>query len=840
MSVLTEASQASSPKNRRNIEAIYPLSPMQKALLFHSVGSEGGDRGFLQARFTLHGKLEVGTFEAAWQRVVERHAALRMSVTSTKDQQPFLVVWRSAQTPWTHQDLRSLRQDERSRWVADYGAEDRRRGLDLSQVPPARITLIRMEENLYRVIWTCHHLLLDGWSSSLVLQEVAGLYRAICNGEKSPLAPVKTSFRDYLAWSKQQELNEAKSFWQQKLQGFQAPTSLGAPAQNFRGEASRPDFEDEEVALDQELSSRIGQVATTYKLTPNALVQGAWILVLSGLSGDEDVVFGTTVSGRPADMTGIESIVGSFTNVLPVRAQVEPNWQLTRWIRKLRDEQFQLQKYEHIPLVEVNAWSEVPGSQPIFESLLVFENLPNDHLSTKRDRNDLQIVDYHSGVTSMYPLTVIISPGDRWSIRCIYQTDRFEATAISSLLSSFQALLSRITTDIEQPVSDALHWLEERSSSRNLAEDNGASASGIHPVPNLDGRNADSYHAPRTPCELELTKIWEENLGLHQIGVDEDFFALGGRSLVAVRMFTEIENRLDKRLSPTVLLEHPTIEQLAKVIQAGEASQYWQSLVPIQPNGSRIPLFCVHAGGGHVLYLRDLANHLGPDQPVYGLQPIGLDGKREPLTSVEDMASHYVEELRSLQPRGPYQLAGHCIGATISFEMAQQLRERGEQVSLLAVVDAGSPPFEEGVPVHFVRSKLGRMVQYALNREWRYIREGLGVNLQHFVQGLRWRWGFHAGKLESQNSVVLSKIQQACQRARNAYVAKPYPGPLTLIHGTMRSEEEFLGWSVVASEISRYEVPIAHRDVSVEPGVQLVAKTLSGLLSSKPYGPDPE
>ena len=197
--------------------------------------------------------------------------------------------------------------------------------------------------------------------------------------------------------------------------------------------------------------------------------------------------------------------------------------------------------------------------------------------------------------------------------------------------------------------------------------------------------------APRDGLELQLRQIWEQVLGVRPIGIRDNFFDLGGHSLLAVRLFAQVEKVTGKRLPVAALFHAPTIEQQARLMSRQEWSAQWKSLVAIQPAGSKPPFFCVHAHDGGVLFWRDLARHLGSDQPFYALQAQGLDGRQPPHDRIDEMAAHYIKEIRALQPEGPYFIGGHCIGGLIAFEMAQQLHAQGERMGLLALFDSYAP-----------------------------------------------------------------------------------------------------------------------------------------------------
>ena len=335
---------------------------------------------------------------------------------------------------------------------------------------------------------------------------------------------------------------------------------------------------------------------------------------------------------------------------------------------------------------------------------------------------------------------------------------------------------------------------------------------------------------PRDSLEMQLAAIWEATLGVRPIGMQDDFFSLGGDSLLAVRLFSAIERTAGIRAPLASLFEAPTIAGLARLIRDGDAAPHDSSLVAIQVGGSRPPLYCVHWMGGNVLVYRDLALHLGPDQPVYGLQAVGLDERRRPHTSIEDMAAHYVGEMLSLQPSGPYYVAGASLGGKVAFEMAQQLRARGEQVALVALfdtvgdVDLPAVPIGERVRLHTARLRdlsLGKQVAYLLSRiRFRARRAAVG-----FLIRLGWPL-----------PPFLWNLKETTYRAAVNYRPRPYPGKVTLFRARegrpVGKEDIFLGWDRVAGGgMEVHEIPGDHVSLMKEPGVRLLAEELKRCLS---------
>ena len=286
----------------------------------------------------------------------------------------------------------------------------------------------------------------------------------------------------------------------------------------------------------------------------------------------------------------------------------------------------------------------------------------------------------------------------------------------------------------------------------------------------------------------QLTRIWQEILGVDSISPDQNYFDLGGDSSLAVQMFARIEKSFKIKLPLATLYEAPTIEELAKILRGETAASGWSPLVAIQVAGSRPPFFCMHGAGGTVLMYRDLARHLGDDQPFYGLQSQGLDGSSAPLTTVEEMAALYTNEIRRVQPHGPYFLGGYCMGGTVAFAVAQQLAAEGEYVALLALFDTMN---WHKIPLTFW-SKSSHAAQRLFFHAASFFSvdsAGKAKFLREKFDTLKSRIPVWRGMLLSRfserasstvlDSLVLGRIWQGNDRASWNYVPKPYPGVVT-------------------------------------------------------------
>ncbi|WP_392531410.1 amino acid adenylation domain-containing protein [Nostoc sp. C117] len=369
------------------------------------------------------------------------------------------------------------------------------------------------------------------------------------------------------------------------------------------------------------------------------------------------------------------------------------------------------------------------------------------------------------------------------------------------------------------------------------------------PAPDLARQEPEaSFVAPRNEVERQLTEIWEQLLGVQPIGVQDNFFELGGHSLLAVKLFWQIEKTFNQHLPLAILFQSSTVEALAKIISQeedlatnktslGKSRTTWSSLVEIQPNGSKPPFFCIHGLGGEVLCFRELAMYLGTEQPFYGLQPRGLDGKYPLHTRVEDMAAHYIQEIQTLQPHGPYFLGGYSFGGAVAFEMARQLHEQGEEIGTLIILDSCRPGYSRRSPfIKRIFLHLNKIVQQGPIYLWETIQ----------------RWSYWSkSRLQNRYKRYLEvaldlpetdkhlKIIDTNTQAISQYIYPVYPGRAILLRTEDQNRDESIGtqyepqfgWGeLVAGGLDIHYIPGSHLSLLCEPHVKVLAETLRSCL----------
>ncbi|MBW4434414.1 MAG: amino acid adenylation domain-containing protein [Pelatocladus maniniholoensis HA4357-MV3] len=452
----------------KNIEDFYPLSPMQQGILFHSLADTKSSVYFEQLSWTLEGKLNTTAFRRAWQYVVERHAILRTCFIWEGLKEPVQIVHRQVSLPWQEYNWQHLSSEKQQQNLELFWESDRSSGFKLTHPPLMRLTLIQLSENSYNFTWSNHHLLLDGWSTALVFKEVIDCYKPFSNKQDIYLETIRP-YRDYIVWLQQQNLSEAEIFWRQTLQGFTTPTQLSVNKLTRKVLTQTDSYQEQEVKLSVVTTAALRQFAMQHQLTLNTLVQGAWALLLSRYSGQEDVVFGAVTSGRSATLAKIESMVGLFINTLPIRVQVPPEENILPWLDKIRDQLVEVGQYEYCPLVKIQGWSEVPKGLSLFESIVVFENYPIDASLQQSDIN-LEIKDFHGFEKTNYPITLTVIPGEELLLKITSdESDRFNIDTLTRMLGHLQTLLEGMVTNPQQRLCE-LSLLTESERHQLLVE----------------------------------------------------------------------------------------------------------------------------------------------------------------------------------------------------------------------------------------------------------------------------------------------------------------------------------------------------------------------------------
>ncbi|MGJ5235897.1 amino acid adenylation domain-containing protein, partial [Bradyrhizobium oligotrophicum] len=443
LSKLTQAELDALALDWREVEDIYPLSPMQQGMLFHALHDDGTGVYVNQLTAEIRG-LDPDKLRAAWQAVTDRHAVLRTGfLWQDLSGSPQQVVYRRAEMRFSEEDWRGraagLAPPALNDALNAAARHERAEGFDLSRPPLQRLSLIRLDDDLHWLIWTHHHILMDGWSSARFMAEVMLLL------EHGSLPAQKLRYRDYIAWLQARDHDAASAFWRAALAELDEPSLLASGrADGIVGHGSLT------VAVDPNLSESLQRFATRERVTLNTVVQAAWAQLLRRYTGQDTVCFGVTVSDRPAGLAGAEEMIGLFINTLPVVDREHPEQRVGAWLRELQDRNLALREHGWMPLADIQRLAGRAG-RPLFDSILVFENYPVDQaLKTKRGHlsaSRTQILE-----TSNYPLFVSVGLDGELRLVFNFQRQHFDEIQIRRLQTAFVQLLAEITSSAEQAV----------------------------------------------------------------------------------------------------------------------------------------------------------------------------------------------------------------------------------------------------------------------------------------------------------------------------------------------------------------------------------------------------
>ena len=1317
---------------KKNIEDILELTPMQQGMLFHTLYNEGSDAYIEQFILDLEGEINEEIFRKSWEYVISRHQALRSSFRWKGIPKPVQIVEKEVTVEWTNEDWSKNSDEIFEDKFIQLRLKDRQNLFDMEKAPLTRFVLIKSAPSSFRLLWTFHHILMDGWSYPVLIGEVLRAYTSIAGGV-TPAFENPVPYKSYISWLNKQDKISAEAFWRKELSGFSAPAHIKGHAAS-KDETESIGSQEGIKFFSEEFTTRLIEFARKNQVTLSTLIQAAWALVISSYSGEKDIIYGGTVSGRPSDLPNVERIVGLFINTLPVRIRIDTNENISSWLKSIQSKYVEREQFSYSSLADIQQWSELPANTKLFDNILVFENYPTDP-SLVDSSSSLKVVHISAFEKTNYPLAILAAPGKRLKLTVAYDENVYRDEFAEGILNSIEGALGSIISDSSQKVGDVslltqekkieivekwndtssplpqensvkelfesltaehsndialefgnqsmtyreLHeqsnrlanflvsigvkedtfvgisversfdmivsliaifkagaaylpldksypaerieymindsgvkfiitkrsdsgtlpdteariiYIDDESSEINkqssdtpevmpspesaaymiytsgstgrpkgvimhnkalvnllnwqfngqqfgkalttlqfttlsfdvafqeifssllsggklivmseserkdlrqvlkilsdkkvqrlylpfialqeIAELYSSSADvklhlqevmtageqlqnttairsmfkdlktavftnqygpteahvvtsytltgdpdqwpynapigkpvfntkiyildqmmkpvppgvsgelfiggvqvarGYHnkeeltkekfitdpfgnsefervyrtgdvarymadgnieflgradnqikyrgyrielgeiesvlndfnkvstsaviirdasngekrlaayvvlkhgeecntaelksklsetlpdfmlpadyvflkempllPSGKVDFRSlpepernvsasTSGYVEPGTELELQLVRIWEKVLGIKQIGITDNFFELGGHSLLALRLFGYIEKLTGKKLAISTLFSHPTIQQLGEILKTEGWTPPWKSLVAVKPGGSRLPFFCVPPGAGTALHFQGLVKYLSQDQPFYVLESIGLDGKDEPHTNIEEMAAHYVKEIRMIQPDGPYLIGGRCFGGRVVFEMAQQFVKQGQEVALLAIFDTW-PPFQEMpkayVPPkrdlkHFIKSirvhsKTGDL-RLVINN---YVGNKVGKITWKIKNNLKYTFSNEKKKLY--NRIMLMHFA-----AQDRYVAKKYPGKVTLIECSTFKPEFRKGWQELAGGgFETYVVPDTdHKTIVREPKIRDFAEKLNIVL----------
>jgi len=478
----------------KNVEDIFPLAPLQQLMLAHELAQPGSGLLIEQFYATIVGELDEAAFAQAWQSVVERHALLRTSFAWEGLKKPVQIVRRQVAVPCEQLDWRELDEDEQHLRRKELLTADAASTFDLTKAPLIRLRLARVADDQWFFLWTCHHLVLDGWCLGIVLRDVFESYESLRYGATPALDP-PGAFRDYITWLSARDPAEADAYWAAQL--ADCPPPLRLPVEHARAVAISDDASHGEVELrlSPSFTTKLGQAALAQRTSQSTLLQAAWAVLLARYAEREDAVFGVAVAGRPPQVARIESIVGPLVNNVPLRLRVGVDDRVTDLCERLGHQQVDAQPFEHCPLDQILRAAGLPSARRLFDTLVIYENYPL-HGAIERKVGSLTLREMDGTATSSYPLTLVGLPGDGLTLRLLHDRRRYETETAARLLRQVGTLLKQM---VEQP----------GASVRDLSLTEGATTPRVATTPEPAIRVLDFAGQP-TPVGMPGS-LWVEN-----------------------------------------------------------------------------------------------------------------------------------------------------------------------------------------------------------------------------------------------------------------------------------------------------------------------------------------
>lgn len=538
-----------------NILDAYPLTPMQGGILFHVLKEEKPGPYIEQFVFEADRAPDPARLATAWTAVVQRHPALRTAFVWEGVDEPLQNVMRECSVPVECRDLTGMEQDRVEVAVQEFLTKDRDRGIALASAPLMRLTILAHDRGCV-VVWTLHHLIMDGWSMPITIAEVVAHYRADAEGS-APALHEPRPFREYVTWLGKNQTPALESFWRRRLEGIRpTPVRLRTPAP-MAERAGTTSAGRAYLDLNSDLSAALVNTARQARVTLSTMFYAAWSVLLARHTGTDDVIFGAAVSGRPAELPGVEDMVGVFINTIPRRVRIDGSAKVGTWLRDIQRDYFDTVPHQHASLLDIRRLAGLPSTTPLFDSIVVFENYPSENpdfdLGDGLSLRVREIVE-----DAGYPLTLTVLPRDP-SIRLqlLYMPALFSDEMVSTLLGRFEAVLAALADGLNREVGrlGAVEWRANCAIAESVTSETGT----------VTAKAAEQDLFER-PAARVLRDLWTEILGRPGVTAEDDFFRVGGDSLAAVRLIGKIRKLFRAPVPVNALFEERSLANLLELI----------------------------------------------------------------------------------------------------------------------------------------------------------------------------------------------------------------------------------------------------------------------------------
>ncbi len=642
--------------NNQHLSQLIDLTATQSAILFHHLQNPSSDQGLIVATVDLTETIDRTILQQAWDTLTNRHDSLRSHFVWEGLSAPLQVILEEITSPIEYVNVDG---DQIDKTITDWKNDPSNLSLDLGTAPPNKLVCFEYKPSECSLLLVCHHISLDGWSTSNLFSDLMKIYNGLANKKPATLPEITTLTTWKDTFDTVRDEYQSLDFWNAYLRNLQ-PSKLKV------GNTATYTFESTVHTLSSEESTDLMRSIQDSKITINNYFIGIWSWLLSQYLQRNQVVVGLTQSGRSLPVEAMDQLVGMFSSVLPVK------------INHLQDHEIDflgLQETLNEILVRdaVSLEDLKLDSSDLFDTLVIVENFA----PPESTQEGLSYKNFSSDISTTVPLCLVIVPGDKIKVSLRYNAALYSQAEISQLNNDLLNLLENIkVTEGKAKIDISTTFVADQITSDQEMTS-----------PTRQSQLDDSLS-----LEQSIKIIWEDTLEVNDIQLDDDFFDIGGKSIQAVRIFNRINERFGLNVSPILLLKHKTIRALATQLSGDDNLSSWECVYPLKEEGHLPPVFCFHAGEGHIMFYKEFAEAMDPNRPVYGIQPIGLDGSKVTFESIAQMAQFYVEKIKEKYPSGPYHLLGTCFSNAVTFEIAKLLES---ETGVIYIIDSPPPHFKE-------------------------------------------------------------------------------------------------------------------------------------------------
>jgi len=723
--------------------------------------------------------------------------------------------------------------------------------MDLHNGPLLALKLLKFAPQHHLLLVTMHHIICDGISLGILLRDIAVFYEALVEKKDAVLPGLTIQFADFAVWQEEWRKSEAAetslNFWRETLGTNFGRIELPHDATPEGRRDIRTDSESGDIEtflISPELTALAHEFCKNQNVTLNILLFSIFCALLHRVTGQRDIVIGSPCANRNEDT---EELIGLFMNIQVLRVGIEAHETFRSLLTKVQDWTLGAYENQELPFEELIYDSHFSHNNTSFE-IPIFFLYQKSFMVTQRVAG-LEITPLRSmspGAVFEWMFAIVDRPEEGPRLQLEYNPNYFRPGTIQRYLTSFIALLesavreSSIELERMAPADDFLPAklpdVQSRIvTRRNVRPSQEQFGGGAEIMEKLDEQVA----TVSDPIEIQLLELWRSMLGVEGISTDTNVFSLGVSSLSILRLVTRMNSLYSMGFGLASLIAAPTIKMVAELVRRRYAPNTVTSLVPIQPVGTKRPLYIVHGAGGNVVNFYGLTTRIGADQPVYGVQAQALEANQPALLRIEDMAAHYLKEIRRVQPEGPYHLLGYSYGGIVVLEMAHQLLAAGETLGLLGMLDTRARDYLQGwsseLSTNNGHSQAGGLVGFfrsytghgSVKGWWEFLLKDLGERRVRYTITL-------AARMSSTLPSFLKNTHEINSVAARNYKVKPLSVKLTLFRAANQADSSIPsdnGWSpIFKGGVEILEVPGDHWQVLSVPGIDVLAKSIHGCL----------